>query len=59
MDFYQILKKNKFLCTDKRAKKLLKDKEYHLYADYGKDEKFVVWIPFIPVFETPIMLNLK
>jgi hypothetical protein len=32
--------------------KLLQNKEFSLYCRYGKDENFVVYTPYIPLFET-------
>jgi len=56
-NYYKILKHNNLLRTDKEAKKILKDKEYHLLYNYGKDENFIVWIPYIPLFITPLLYN--
>jgi hypothetical protein len=45
-----VLEKNNFLFTDEEAKKRLKTGEYKLIADYGKHKKFIVYIPYIPLF---------
>jgi hypothetical protein len=47
--FYEIAVKNKWLFTDEEAKKRLKTGEYKLVADYGIDEKFLVYVPYIPL----------
>ena len=52
-DLYKTAKKNGWLYSDKKAKKLLKSKEYKLIADYGKDEKLLAYVPCLPLFITP------
>lgn len=54
---YEIAKANKWLFTDEKAKELLKSKEWHCWCDYGKDEKFLVCTPYIPLFITPPINN--
>jgi hypothetical protein len=58
MNLYSIFKKNNYLKTDKEIKNLLKNKEFHLYGNFGKDENFVVYTPYIPIFESSLMPNL-
>ena len=53
MNIQKTLEQNKFLFTDEEAEKRLKTGEYKLLADYGKDKKFIVYVPYIPMFETP------
>ena len=58
MKIEKILEKNKFLVTDEEAEKKLKTGEYKLLADYGKDKKFIVYEPYIPMFEISPIKNL-
>ena len=56
--FYEIAVKNKWLFTDEEAEKRLKTGEYKLLADYGIDEKFIIYVPYIPLQITnKIMFN--
>lgn len=57
MNTQKTLEQNKFLFTDEEAEKRLKTGEYKLFADYGKDKKFIVYVPYIPMFETPPIKN--
>lgn len=52
MSKYRIAKKNKLLFTDEEAEKRLKGGEYILIVDYGKDEKYVAYVQYIPLIET-------
>ena len=49
---YEIAKKNKWLFTDEEAEKRLKAGEYILIADYGKDAKYIAYVPYISLIET-------
>ena len=49
---YTIAKINNWLFSDDDAEKLLKSNEYKLIADYGKDEKFILYIPYVPLLIT-------
>ena len=57
MNIQKTLEKNNFLFTDEEAEKRLKTGDYKLLADYGKDKKFIVYKPYIPMFETPPIKN--
>ena len=57
MKILKILEKNNFLFTDEEAEKRLKTGDYKLLADYGKNKKFIVYEPYIPIFETPLIKN--
>jgi len=48
-----ILEKNNLLLSDEKAEEKLKTNEYILIRDYGKDKKFIVHTPYIPLFITP------
>jgi hypothetical protein len=52
MNIQKTLEQNKFLFTDEEAEKRLKTGEYKLLGDYGKDKKFIIYEPYIPMFET-------
>ena len=55
MNIQKTLEKNNLLFTDKEAEKRLKGGEYKLLADYGKDKKFIIYQPYIPMFKTPLI----
>lgn len=57
MNIEKILEKNNYLFTDEEAEKRLKTGEYKLLADYGKDKKFIVYVPYIPLMITPSIKN--
>ena len=57
MNIEKILEKNNYLFTDEEAEKRLKTGEYKLLADYGKDKKFIVYVPYIPLMITPPIKN--
>lgn len=50
---YKVAKANKWLCTDEEADRRLAAGDFMLLADYGKDEKFLVYTPYIPLQITP------
>jgi mRNA-degrading endonuclease RelE of RelBE toxin-antitoxin system len=52
---YETLKKNGYLCTDEEAERRLKTGEYRILFDYGKDEKLLLYIPYIPPFYTDLI----
>lgn len=57
MNIEKILEKNNYLFTDEEAEKRLKTGKYKLLADYGKDKKFIVYVPYIPLMITPPIKN--
>jgi len=46
---YNIIKANNWFCSDEEAEKRLKTGQWVLLADYGTDEKFLAYVPYIPL----------
>jgi len=55
--FYETAKANNWLCTNEEAERRLSTGDFKLFVDYGKDEKLVVYTPYIPLQIIP--WNLK
>ena len=51
---YEIAKVNGWICTDDEAEKRLESGEFIGVADFGKDEKLLVYVPYIPLLITDI-----
>ena len=54
-DLYRTAKKNGWLYSDKKAERLVNSKEYKLIKDFGKNEKLLAYIPYLPLFITHSM----
>ena len=54
---YNILKKNGYLKTDEETEKLLENKEFSLFCKHDKDENFVIYTPYLPMYVTNFKIS--